>query len=131
MSNSTLESWASRSCWPEHGLLPGSGREVNQVRSQRPVGHGYNLAMEMMMSARGGEHTERSATTAAVGVTYWATEFERVYLMTAARIRGKRALIRRGVPMAFVPVPTKRDFNWLRAEMVGFIRTQLVAAAAS
>ncbi len=90
MSNSTLESWSSRSRWPEHGLLPGSAREVNQERSQRPVGHGYNLAMEMTMSVRGGERTEQSATTAAAGVTYWATEFERVYLVTVARIRGKR-----------------------------------------
>ena len=32
--------------------------------------------------------------------------------------------------MAFVSVPAKQDFDWLRAEMVGFIRTQLVAAAA-
>ena len=33
--------------------------------------------------------------------------------------------------MAFVSVPAKQDFDWLRAEMVGFIRTQLVAAAAT
>jgi hypothetical protein len=26
--------------------------------------------------------------------------------------------------MAFVSVPAKQDFDWLRAEMVGFIRTQ-------
>jgi hypothetical protein len=43
-----------------------------------------------------GERTEHSATTAAVDVTYWATEFERAYLITAAaRPRGKHALIRR------------------------------------
>jgi hypothetical protein len=54
------------------------------------VGHGYNLAIEMTMSVRDGARTEHSATTAAVGVTHWATEFERVYLMSAARIRGKR-----------------------------------------
>jgi len=28
-------------------------------------------------------------TTAAVSATGWATEFERIYLMTAARIRGE------------------------------------------
>ncbi len=33
--------------------------------------------------------------------------------------------------MARVSVPTKQDFDWLRAEMVGFIRTQLIAAAAT
>jgi hypothetical protein len=47
------------------------------------------------MSVRGGERTDHCASAAAVGVTYWATEFERVYIVTAARIRGKRALIRR------------------------------------
>jgi hypothetical protein len=47
------------------------------------------------MRVKGGGGTEQSAMTAEVGVTYWATEFERVYVMTAARIRGKRALIRR------------------------------------
>ena len=33
--------------------------------------------------------------------------------------------------MLFVSVPTKQDFDWLRAEMVGFIRTQAIAAAAT
>jgi hypothetical protein len=28
-------------------------------------------------------------------------------------------------------VPTKQDFDWLRADMLGFIRTQLIAAAAT
>jgi hypothetical protein len=51
--------------------------------------------MEMTMRVTGEERTEHGATTAAVGVTYWATEFERIYSMTAAGIRGKRALIRR------------------------------------
>jgi hypothetical protein len=46
--------------------------------------------MEMTMSVTGDERTEHSATTAAVGVTYWATEFERIYSMTAARICAKR-----------------------------------------
>jgi hypothetical protein len=68
VSNLTLESWASRSCRPEQDSCHCGARE-------------------------GGERTQRCATTAAVGVTYWATEFERVYLMTAALIRGKRALI--------------------------------------
>jgi hypothetical protein len=54
---------------------------------------------------RGGERTERDHGS--VGVTYWATEFERVYVMTAARIRGKRALIRRDIP---------RDRNVLKSE---------------
>jgi hypothetical protein len=50
--------------------------------------------MEMTMSVRDGERTEHCATTAAVGVAYWATEFERVYVMTAARIRGKPRMMR-------------------------------------
>jgi hypothetical protein len=54
--------------------------------------------MEMTMSVRGGERTDHCASAAAVDVTYWATEFERVYIMTAARIRCKRALIRRDIP---------------------------------
>jgi hypothetical protein len=41
----------------------------------------------MTMSDRRETRTEHDA--AAAGVTYWATEFERVYLMTAARIRGE------------------------------------------
>jgi hypothetical protein len=89
MRDSTLESWARRSCRPKHGPIPGRAHEVSQKRSRSRVGLGCNLAMEMTMSVRGGEQTEQSATTAAVGITHWATEFERVYLMTAARIRGK------------------------------------------
>jgi hypothetical protein len=54
--------------------------------------------MEMTMSVSGGERAELCTTATAVGVTYWATEFERVYVMTAACIRGKRALIRRDIP---------------------------------
>ena len=30
-----------------------------------------------------------------VGTTYWATEFERIYLMTAARIRREAAFVSR------------------------------------
>ena len=41
-------------------------------------------AIEMTMSVTGDERTELSATTAAGGVTYWASEFERVYFMKAA-----------------------------------------------
>jgi hypothetical protein len=65
VSNSTLESWAPRGSRPEQDSCRRGVRE-------------------------GGERTELSAATAAVGVTYWATEFERVYLMTAAHIRGKK-----------------------------------------
>ena len=33
--------------------------------------------------------------------------------------------------MKFTRVPTKEDFDWLSCEMTGFMRTQLLAAAAS
>lgn len=85
MSNLTLKSWAPRNCWPEQYSSGSSTRE-------------------------GGERAERSATTAAVGVTYWATEFERVYLM-AARTRGKRALIQRDLP-ASTSAPAPRPGAW-------------------
>jgi len=85
VSNLTLKSWAPRNCWPEQYSSGSSTRE-------------------------GGERAERSATTAAVGVTYWATEFERVYLM-AARTRGKRALIQRDLP-ASTSAPAPRPGAW-------------------
>jgi hypothetical protein len=85
VSNLTLKSWAPRNCWPEQYSSGSSTRE-------------------------GGERAERSATTAAVGVTYWATEFERVYLM-AARTRGKRALIQRDLP-ASTSAPAPRSGAW-------------------
>ena len=46
------------------------------------------------MTVRGGEQTNHCATTAAVDVTYWATEFERVFITPAARIRGAQKIIR-------------------------------------
>ena len=59
-------------------------------------------AIEMTMSVTGDERTEHSATTAAGGVTYWATEFERLYFMRAARIRGRP----RGRSALSAPLPT-------------------------
>jgi hypothetical protein len=44
------------------------------------------------MRGMSGHRINYSATAATVGGTYWATEFERIYLMTAARIRGESAL---------------------------------------
>jgi hypothetical protein len=54
--------------------------------------------MEMTTSGEGRRADRARRDHGSVGVTYWATEFERVYVMTAARIRGKRALIRRAIP---------------------------------
>jgi hypothetical protein len=51
--------------------------------------------MEMTMSVKRGYRTIYPATATAVGATYWATEFERIYVMTAARIRGDTAFARR------------------------------------
>jgi hypothetical protein len=48
-----------------------------------------NFAMEMAMSVMSGNRTENNVTMAAVSTTRWATEFERIYLMTASRIRGE------------------------------------------
>jgi hypothetical protein len=64
----------------------------------RPAGHGYNRPMEMTMSGEGRRAHRARRDHGSVGVTYRATEFERVYVMTAARIRGKRPLIRRDIP---------------------------------
>ncbi len=64
----------------------------------RPAGHGYNRPMEMTMSGEGRRADRARRDHGSVGVTYRATEFERVYVMAAARIRGKRALIRRDIP---------------------------------
>jgi hypothetical protein len=63
--------------------------------------------MEMTMSVTGDERTEHSATTAAVGVTYWATEFERIYSMTAAGICAKRALTHRDIPRDRIALNTE------------------------
>jgi hypothetical protein len=90
VSNSTLESWLPRSCRPEQDSCQCGARE-------------------------GGERAEPGATTAAVGVTYWATEFERVYLMTAARIRGKRALIQRDVPASTSGTAPRPSAWWDKA----------------
>jgi hypothetical protein len=90
VSNSTLESWLPRSCRPEQDSCQCGARE-------------------------GGERAEPGATTAAVGVTYWVTEFERVYLMTAARIRGKRALIQRDVPASTSRTAPRPSAWWDKA----------------
>jgi len=100
VSNLTLKSWAPRNCWPEQYSSGSSTRE-------------------------GGERAERSATTAAVGVTYWATEFERVYLM-AARTRGKRALTQRDLP-ASTSAPAPRPGAWWAKARI----KQIADAAAS
>jgi len=41
-----------------------------------------------------GNRVETSIAEAGVGIPCWATEFERVYLMTAARIRGEPMYLR-------------------------------------
>lgn len=51
-----------------------------------------NLAMEMTMRVMSGNRIQFNTTEIPVGRTYWATEFERIYLMTAARVRGKPAV---------------------------------------
>jgi hypothetical protein len=50
--------------------------------------------MEMAMSLKSDNPTNQNASEATTGTTYWRTEFERVYLMTAARIRGEPVLAR-------------------------------------
>jgi hypothetical protein len=46
--------------------------------------------MEMIMTVRGGEQTNHCTTTVAVIVTYWATEFERVFIMRRRAFAGPR-----------------------------------------
>jgi hypothetical protein len=41
------------------------------------------------MRGMNGHRVNYSGTAVTVGHSYWATEFERIYLMTAARIRGE------------------------------------------
>jgi hypothetical protein len=50
--------------------------------------------MEMTMSLKSGNPTSQNASEATTGTTYWRTEFERVYVMAAARIRGEPVLAR-------------------------------------
>jgi hypothetical protein len=42
--------------------------------------------MEMTVSVRSSERKQHRATTAAAGVIYWTSEFDRVYVMRAVRI---------------------------------------------
>ena len=71
--NSTVQ---VRNSTPYSTLTP---THVRHRRKER------NPLTEMTMSVmRGDRRNNITATT--VGTTYWATEFERIYLMTAARI---------------------------------------------
>jgi hypothetical protein len=51
-------------------------------------------AIAMPMSLKSGNPTSQNASEATTETTYWRTEFERVYVMAAARIRGEPVLAR-------------------------------------
>jgi hypothetical protein len=55
--------------------------------------------MEMTMHVMSGNRTNHNTIGAADGSTYWATEFERIYFMTAARIRGEPVVARQRANM--------------------------------
>ena len=54
--------------------------------------------MEMTMNVLSGNRMKHNMITAAIGTT-WTTEFERIYLMTAARVRGELVVARQHANM--------------------------------
>jgi hypothetical protein len=51
--------------------------------------------MEMTMNSR---HSLPTSHGMAAASRYWMSEFERIHVMTAARLRGKRLRFRRATP---------------------------------
>jgi hypothetical protein len=70
------------------------------------------------MSEGSGPRNERTAATRAPGVTYWMTEYQRVFLMTAARFRRQsRSSGARTGPAA---IPARRDWESLERVTAAF-----------
>jgi hypothetical protein len=77
--------------------------------------------MEEPMKERIDGQTEYAAAAPATDVTYWMTEYQRVFLMTAARIRGRP--VSSGARIELASIPARRD--WDRLERVTAARAIL------
>jgi hypothetical protein len=68
--------------------------------------------MEEPMRERTARQTEYAAAAPASGVTYWKTEYQRIFLLTAKRMRSQS--MSSCVRIELASVPARRD--WERLE---------------